>query len=209
MLPELRKRSLLVALAAFVARAFARSYGSAKPLRFGVDIKERARRYLSKLNTSEESLTFKIALENLRRECDLLMEEAALVPEGLELQRKVVALADRYEIAQELLREALNEPPVVKLFHAILAQAREAGSNQVQIDFEANPIAVLTRAEGSWKEPMRIPSTLEEPLRGVIARVEGIGFGALARHIEGGAKLPREVTLKWIAPNRLEVVCEF
>ncbi len=70
---------------------------------FGVEIEERAKQYLLVLNQDEKSLDFRIALENLRFESELLWEESALAPEGLELLRKLTELAERYEIVDGLV----------------------------------------------------------------------------------------------------------
>lgn len=210
MQPNLQKSSIPVAIAAFVQRAFGRSFGTYKDPEFGVGIEKRARRCLLLLNKDEKSLTFRIALENLRREFDLLMEESALVPEGLELQRKVVELAARYEIADLLVQEMLTQPPVVKLFTAILAEAQKAGAAEVQIDFRTNrdTFPVLQKTEGNWTEMMRVPGSLEEPLRGVIARVEGIGFAVLAPRLEQKHPLPTDLRFSWIDRQRLEITLD-
>jgi hypothetical protein len=210
MKPNLAKRSIPVAIVAFLQRALARSLGSYRRPVCGVDIQKRAGRYLLDLNRDEKSLTFKIALENLRSESDLLDEESALVPEGLELQRKVVELADRYEIAAELVKEGLTQAPVARLMTAIFTEAQKAGSQHVQIDFNLNrgSFPVLYELAGNWTEMMRIPGNLEEPLRGAIARVEGIGFSVLAPHLELKQPLPADVRFTWIDSHRLDITMD-
>ncbi len=204
---NLVKRSIPVAIASFLQRAFGRSVGTHSNPEFGVGIEARAKRFLILLNKEEKSLTFRIALENLRREFDLLMEESALVPEGLELQSKVVELADRHEIADLLVREMLTQPPVVKLFNNILAKARKVGAPEVQIDFNAkgDTFPVLLNTGSNWAEMMRVPASLEEPLRGAIARVEAIGFAVLAPRLEQNHLLPTGLRFGWIDRQRLAI----
>jgi len=207
MKPNLEKRSIPVAIVAFLQRAFARSFGIYRSPEFGVDIQKRAGSYLLDLKRDEKSLPFKIALENLRRDSDLLEEESALVPEGLELQRKVVELADRYQIAAELVKEGLTQAPVAKLLLAIFMEARKLGGDKVHIHFnlKRGSFPVLYELAGDWTEMMWIPGNLEEPLRGAIARVEGIGFTVLAPYLEHKHPLPANVKFHWIDSQRLEI----
>lgn len=210
MKPDLEKRSIPVAIVAFLQRAFARSLGIYKNPEFGVDIQKRAGRYLLDLKRDEKGLPFKIALENLRRDSDLLDEESALVLEGLELQRKVVELADRYQIAAELVKEAMTQPPVARLLTAIFTEAQKAGSRHLQIDFnlKRGNFPVLYELAGDWTEMMRIPGNLEEPLRGAIARVPGIGFTVLSPHLEHKHPLPANVRFNWIDSHRLDITID-
>ncbi len=210
MKPPLEKRSIPVAIIAFLQRAFARSVGIYRSPEYGVDIQKRAGRYLLDLRRDEKSLTFKIALENLRHDSDLLGEESALVPEGLELQRKVVELADRYEIAADFVQETMTQPPVARLLTAIFTEAKKAGSQHVQIDFNLKhgTFPVLYELAGDWTEMMRIPGNLEEPLRGAIARVAGIGFTVLSPHLEHMNPLPTDVRFNWIDSRRLDITID-
>ena len=210
MRPNLEKRSKLIAIVAFLQRTVGISFRSFQKSRFGVGIEKRARRCLSLLNTNEKGLTFKIALENLRFEFDLLMEEAALVPDGLELHRKVVELAERHEIADVIVREMFNRPPVVRLFFAILAEARNADASLVQFDLinKLDTFPVFYEVQGNRIEAMRIPSTLEVALRGMFARAEVIGFKVIAAHFEQNLSLPKDIGIKWINPQRLEITID-
>ncbi len=205
---NLQKRSIPIAIVAFLARAFGRSFGIYKDPQFGKGIEKRAKDYVVFLSKDEKSFLFRIALENLRRESDLLSEEVALVPEGLELHRRVVELANRYEVADRLATEMLTEPPLVKLFNGILAQALQDGANEVHINFNTtrDTFPVMLKVEGTWTEAMRIPACLEAPLRGVIARVEGIGFPVLAPRLSARVPLPQDLAFRWLDRQRLEIV---
>jgi hypothetical protein len=208
MAPTLQQRSTLIAIVAFLERAFWRTLGREQNPQYGEDIVRRSTRFLNLLDRDEKSLAFKIALENLRREWDLLNEEAALVPEGLELQRKAVELAGRYEIADVLVRDMLTQPPIARLFNAILADAVKAGATQVKFDFTPDQVgfSVQMKVGLGWTEMMYLPAILQMPLRGVIARVEDIGYEVLRPRLESKSPMPTALEFSWIDRQQLMIV---
>lgn len=131
-----------------------------------------------------------------------------MIPEGLELQRKVVELAGRYEIADVLVRDMLTKPPVVKLFTAVLADAVKAGGTQIKFEFLPGQeiVAVSMKVALGWSEMMTIPVTLEQPLRGVIARVEGIGHEVLRSRLELKSPGPTRLEFRWIDHQQLVIL---
>lgn len=197
MAPTLKKRSIPIAVAAFLKRVLRRTVGMEPSSQYGENIAQRSKQLLDGLSLDEGSLAFKIALEELRREFDLLDEEAALIPEGLELQKKVVELAGRYEIADVLVRDMLTKPPVVRLFSCILVDAAKAGASQIKFDFlpDQEGFSVQLWVGLVWTDMMNLPTVLELPLRGVIARVEGLGYEAACPRFQ--TPMPQNLEFRW------------
>lgn len=197
MAPTLQKRSIPIAVVAFLRSALRRAVGMEPSSRYGENIAQRSKQLLDDLSLDEGSLAFKIALEELRREFDLLNEEAALIPEGLELQRKVVELAGRYEIADLLVRDMLTKPPVVRLFSGILVDAAKAGATQIKFEFlpDQEGFSVQMQVGSVWTDMLNLPATLELPLRGIIARVEGLGYDAACPRIQ--SPMPQNLEFRW------------
>ncbi len=207
MRPNLQPRSKFIAALAFLQRLFERAIGAHENRRFGVAIAERSERYLMLLNRDEGHLTFRIALEHLRREYDLFFEESALVPAGLQLQRKLVDLAERYEIADQLVNKMFVEPPIARLFNAVVAEGAKQKASRIRIEFEPNrrglPVQMLT--EQGWSEYMLLPYNLGEAFRGVIARVEGIGYAELYAYMGQPPEMPTYVSFHRNDPQHLEI----
>jgi type II secretory ATPase GspE/PulE/Tfp pilus assembly ATPase PilB-like protein len=204
------KRSVLVAALAFLQRAFSRSMGLYRPPRFGEETEGRARQFHRQLQENASSLSFRLALEYLRQEEDLLSEEAALGPEALGLQRNLLELADRSEIADQLVTRMLTLPPVVKLFTALLSQAIKEDAAAIQIEFDTSQelIPVRMRQHDTWVDTVRIPIELARPLRGVIARIDGIGYDKLASRVGNTTPLPTKVKISWPNEHTVELIVE-
>lgn len=202
---ELRKRSSFVSLAAFLQRAGLRAVGRYKDPVYGQHFEARSARYLSALSLPIDSLRFKIALENLRREWDLLNEDAALLPKPLELQNKMLDLAKSEEIARNLVDGMLNESPLAKLFGAILSSAREDGASKARIDFpsDGKPVKVWFEVGGAWKDTMNVPSSLAEPLRGVAVRASTASYSRVRPFMNSEKPLPDEVVFEWDGDHSL------
>lgn len=149
---------------------------------FGQNIAARCRRHLARLDRSEQSFAFLVALHHIAQDFELLREEAALTPEGLGLQRKIVALASRFDIAQAATQKIISAP-TSQLSCAIVAQACADGASHVRVDFQSEngAITVFYRNCDAWTEACRVPSNLERPLRGALTRLASMGIEAIAR----------------------------
>ncbi len=92
----------------------------------------------------------------------------------------------------------------------ILAQDRYDGAPEVQIEFnpKEDTVSVLLKKDGGWTEAMIVPTSIEEPLLGVIAQVEGIGFTAVAPRLWQKHPLPVDVKFTWIGRQRLEIAID-
>ena len=202
----MEKWSKFVAFLSLFLRGQRNTFGIQKYPKPGENIEARASQYLTRLNSDEASLAFKIALEDLRTEYDLLFEEAALAPKGLELHRKVIELANRYEIANDIVRDSFIATPIGLVITVILAEAH-AKATKIQLDFEGDGQSIIGRihTKGDWEVNMEIPRALAPPLRGAIARMEAIGFAALGPHMNHDKPLPNDVEFFWLNPECVEI----
>ncbi len=203
----MEQRSLKVRVLAFLGRALARSRGAYVTPCYGVNVEPRAARFLTALAWPPESLTFQIALENLLEEFDLLDEECAMMPKALELQARVIELADGHEAARSLTGRMLNEPPVARLFSAILGQASEGAARGVRMEFRPESVDVLFQPlDGlDWHEAMRIPVALSKQVKGIADRAVRVGYASMRRHLIAPQPLPEHVTFRWESDDRFEM----
>lgn len=137
----------------------------------------------------------------------MFLEESALVPAGLNLQRKLVELSARYEIADRLVNKMFVEAPIARVFNAVVAEGAKQQASRIRIGFEPNrrglPVEKLT--EQSWSEYMLLPYNLGEAFRGVIARVEGIGYAELYAYMNQPPEMPTYVSFHWSDQEHLEI----
>jgi hypothetical protein len=189
------KSAAMAKLLGFLARAA----GVTSRERSTGTVEVRAGRVLGRLQRNQE-LGTQMALQDLRWQRDLLEEEAALTPNGLALQARVIELASQYEQAALYVAEMLREPPVAKLWTAILARAFADGATAVRIelgDEAARHIKISYLIAGAYQEAMTVPITLRQPLLGVVKRAEFVGYRALRPHLDPEAPLPDDVSISW------------
>jgi hypothetical protein len=145
----------------------------------GDQAQSRACGYLHRLANVEDENAFPISLRNLSREHDLLSEEAALRPDTLELQVRIVELAQRDPEARRIADEMLSEWPIAKLFAAVLAQARTDDARSIRIDLGSSrrsEIRIWFAKPSGWSEVMTTPGDIAGAVRGFAVRLERVGY---------------------------------
>ena len=159
----------------------------------------RSLRALDRLSSPAEGLRFQVALRQLDHDWDLLSEEATENADALRLQLRVLELARDHPEADRLIRSNLQEAPIARLFHAIVAQARKDAASEIKIGFTPESIRV-THGE---HEAMTIPANLEKPLRGILRFVEAAGYVRLRAFLGSGGNVPCDLDFVWVGPDRL------
>jgi hypothetical protein len=104
----------------------------------------------------------------------------------------------------------LTLPPVVNLVTVLLSQAIKQNATAIQFAFAANQeqMPVPLKKQGTWTDAAQIPAELARPLRGVIARFQGLGYNALSPRLKSHPPMPTKVTILWPNENLLEIHVE-
>ncbi|MBS1712785.1 MAG: hypothetical protein JST30_00460 [Armatimonadetes bacterium] len=180
-----------VRASAFLQRGIRRSMEpeSSRP---GERLAERARHTLSLLDKGQSDIAAAIAMENLACESDLFFDEAALIPECLSLQVRVMKDAVRDPAAARAVDSALNEAPVSRLMIQIVSMLCTPPTEAVRIVF-SDPIAVHVSQGGPWRDELTIPTDLSRPLAGTVARMEAAGFPLVKSLTRTECALPDDV----------------
>jgi hypothetical protein len=168
----------------------------------------RAGRFLARLQAKGD-LAIQIALADLRHHRDLLYEEAALKPNGLALQALVIELASRHPQAADLVPEMLSEPPLARLFTAILAETHSVRATKARIEFGGHTermIKVLYCHPTGCREGMTVPSSLREPFLSIVKRAERLGYDAIRPYLQSVSDLPAQVGFSWLSESSLELL---
>jgi type II secretory ATPase GspE/PulE/Tfp pilus assembly ATPase PilB-like protein len=187
---------------AFLERAF----GAAPRPKYGENLETRAQKYLVAQSGPPDSLKFRIALEQLRREYDLLDEESALLADCLALQVKLMQIASANSVAHKICEEAYVNAPVCRLLAALLSQANHDGAKRFDIRIKTDVIQVIFDIDGKAIEAMTIPKNLAAPLMGAIKRTEAVGYPAMCQFLYKHDDAPSEVNFDWISAVRCRIV---
>lgn len=97
------------------------------------NVSPKSRRELGRLVGSRTSLRFRVALQQLRFDWDLLSAEAALNPDALRLRLRVLDLSADFRAAERLIRPCFDKAPLGRLFSVIVAQADQDGATQIEL----------------------------------------------------------------------------
>jgi hypothetical protein len=136
---------------AFLKRAYLRTTG--RWPNWGVDVESRATQWLMFLENPSSSLGWRVELENLAFQIDLLLEEEALIDECLQLQLRVLELANEYEVVAEIRDGVMGcTTPMNRLVSAMIQQAIQGGASEIWVAFTRDR-ANQFREEYSLSEP--------------------------------------------------------
>lgn len=161
-------------IVAFHGRTFGRFVGTYHPV-FGQDIDRRASEYLEKLSELSTPLRFEITLQNIKHEADLLIEEAALTPNGLELQAKLFELADKYATAREILYGMFKYSLFPGILRNIVTDAKAKATQTAYIRY-GDQVSVTFDTAGVLTEVAAFPSDLWPTIRGHLMRAQKVGL---------------------------------
>ena len=78
---------------------------------------------MDRLGGPTDGLRFRVALRQLAYDWDLLSEDATENADALRLQLRVLELAQDHPEADRLVRLNLEQVPIARFLHAIVAQA--------------------------------------------------------------------------------------
>lgn len=187
---------------AFLERAF----GLHPRPKYGENLETRAQKYLVALSGPPDNLKFRIALEQLRQEYDLLDEESALLADCLALQVKLMQIASAHSVAYKICEEAYVNAPVCRLLAALLSQANHDGAKRFDIRINADVIQVIFDIDGQAVEAMTIPKNLGAPLIGAIKRTEAVGYPAMCKFLYKHEDAPSKVNFEWISSDSCRIV---
>lgn len=200
-----------IPILSFLDRACRSALGQEIRPHRGHKVAQRAGRFLARLGQPQESISFQVAVYQLRNQYDLLDEEFIEEPKVIELQQQLHRVAQSNAAAQAILTDPLfGRAPIFKLTEAIICQAKADHAKRVKINFGdgASPISVLYNIEGSWREAMAIPARLSNRLRQSFVRLEALSY-PVVRPYMGFAKMqPDSIVLCWLSKNVLTVDIE-
>jgi len=185
---------------AFHARTLGRLTGAYHPV-FGQDIDRRAGEYLEKLRTPSAALRFEIALQNIMHEGDLLMEEAALTPNGLALQARLFELSDRSDTAREILKAMFSGSLFPGILRNIVTEAKAKAAQAIYFK-HSDQVSVSFEIDGLKSEVAEFPPDVWPSIRGHLLRVQRVGFLQLEPYymfreqLTAGA-LPEQMEIDW------------
>ncbi len=185
---------------AFHARTLGRLTGAYHPV-FGQEIDRRASEYLEKLKIPTAALKFEIALQNIKHEGDLLIEEAALTPNGLALQARLFELSDRFDTAREILKAMFSCSLFPGILRNIVTEAKEKAAHAIYLNHE-DQVSVSFEVEGLKSEVATFPVDLWPTIRGHLLRVQKVAFPQLEPYymfkeqLTAGA-LPEKMEIDW------------
>ncbi|MDR3692775.1 MAG: hypothetical protein P4L46_25570 [Fimbriimonas sp.] len=172
------------------------------------DVDARAGRYLKRLETPDNTLRFRLLLETLRLQFDLLDEASALEPLSCKLQARIIELAPQFKTAKQMADRMLTETPIGVLFFGIVCQAYKSGSTCVRFEFPRN-VAEAHRAQvltvDGWVDAVSMPPDVGGPLRGYAARVEAIGYDTVREYITFRGSIPDKIAFHWLDSVTLDL----
>jgi hypothetical protein len=176
---------------------FERAFGLHPRPTYGENLEQRAQKYLVALSVPSDSLKFRIAVEQLKRESDLLDEESALLADCLALQVKLIQIAQFNAIAHKICEEAFVNAPVCRLLAALIAKANKEGAKRLDVRFKTDVIQVIFDIDGQAVEAMTIPENLRAPLVGAIKRTEVVGYPVMRSFIYKREDGPNDARFEW------------
>lgn len=185
---------------------FERAFGLHPRPTYGENLEQRAQKYLVALSVPSDSLKFRIAVEQLKRESDLLDEESALLADCLALQVKLIQIAQFNAIAHEICSKAYREAPVCRLFAALVVEAAKANASEISMQFDSASIRVSHLVAGESTESMVIPKSLRDPLVGVIKRTAAVGYLAMSEFFKKRETDITKVAFDWPSADSCRIL---
>lgn len=182
-----------------------RATGLQKRYRPFENIQDRARELSQKLDHPRESLAHRVATAQLAYYWDVLSEEAAVQPEALRVQVRLIDSRHTIPAAEKIFREQFSKAPMGRLAGAILAQAFKDGASEIEIDFGSaqGQIQVRFLIHSRWIEAMTVPQSLSTSLRGIFLVIEAATYPKVRPLMPSEMALPEGVTFSGTDSDRL------
>lgn len=164
--------------------------------------------YLAQLERTPGDYGQCLAVFRLRRDWEVLNEEAALRKRPRQLQAALVRHRERLPFAANWIAQWAQRVPIAKLYSAILRQAASDQAGAVQFDFThtiSPEVVVRYFVNETWRDAITLPRPLGAPLRGFLMLVEEVGFSSVKPFLWLPDKVPDVLACRWIDENVLEL----
>jgi hypothetical protein len=172
------------------------------------NLESRSERLLKRLEQPNGSLRFRMILQSLKLQFDLLEEETAIQPVSRALQVRIIELAPQFVTAREMAEMMLSDVPIGVLFFGIVCQAHKSGSRFVRFDFptkddDRNRARILS--DIGWVDAVNMPQNVGNALRGFAYRIDGVGYEIAKNYIRFRGSIPATVEFHWLDSATLDL----